>query len=193
MASRQAILSQVLTPGLHGQASATPQLVFQEKTSLILHQVAAWPETVTAIEQQLVNKGGYSSAPGLSSAIINQQGEQLVRIEPLKWWLLGHEAPELDASVGVTLDLSHARVQVNVSGQAVRDYLNRFLPVDLRESRCPPGRVYTTQLHHASVTLIHCGAHFCLLLPTGFAVSLMTLLCEGAEQFGYEVLPSAVD
>lgn len=209
MASVQSVLDQVLVPGHHGQVGDAPQLVLQERRIHALQQVAVWADTVQAVEQRIVKNGAFSEAPALSNAIINATGQQLIRTEPLKWWLLSHDAsapdttepeapvseapipglPALEASEGVVLDLSHARVQLDISGPAVRDYLNRYLAVDLREARCPAGRVYTTQLHHTSVTLICHGESFSLLLLSSFAQSLAALLVSGAAQFGYEVLP----
>lgn len=191
MANRPALLNTALPPGFYGRATANdyPPLVFQERTALVLHQVAAWPNTVESIERQLVNKGGYSAAPGFSGAILNSSGHRLVRVEPLKWWLIGQAPPVVQPDDGVTLDLSHARIQLDLHGPAAAELLNRFLPVDLRPSRCPAGQVYMTQLHHTSVLLLCDDARYSLLLPTSFAVSLAELLCDGARQFGYQVLP----
>lgn len=150
-------------------------ITLTEVPDLYLYQVAAWPDTLADVAQLAAKQAETG------------QGD-LLRIEPLKWWLVGCEAAELDAEQGTVLDLSHSRVRVRVAGECAVDLLNRHLPLDLREGAFPVGSVASSAFHHVGVTLWHSEAGYELFLPRGFALSLWELLCESAEQFGVEVV-----
>lgn len=146
-----------------------------EVQDLCLHQMVAWPEKLTEVGK-------------LATAHADDNGASVLRIEPLKWWLVGCAAAELDVEQGTTLDLSHSRTQVRVSGERAVDLLNRHLPLDLREQAFPVGSVASTAFHHVGITLWRSEAGYELFLPRGFALSLWEGLLESAEQFGVEVV-----
>jgi len=111
----------------------------------------------------------------------------LLRVEPLKWWLLGADAPALAPEHGASLDLSHSRTHLRISGAQAAALLNRHLPLDLREASFKEGAVASSALHHVSVTLWRSAHHYELFIPRGFALSLWEVLLESAAQFGAEV------
>lgn len=150
-------------------------VMLTEVPDLCLQQMVAWPETLAEVGK-------------LAAAQADDNGASVLRIEPLKWWLVGCAAAELDAEQGTTLDLSHSRTQVRVSGERAVDLLNRHLPLDLREQAFPVGSVASTAFHHVGITLWRSEAGYELFLPRGFAVSLWEGLRESAEQFGVEVV-----
>lgn len=150
-------------------------VMLTEVRDLCLHQMAAWPDTLGEVGQ-------------LAAAQAETEQGDLLRVEPLKWWLVGCSAVELTAEQGAVLDLSHSRVQIRVSGERAADLLNRFLPLDLREAAFPVGSVASTGFHHVGVTLWRSDAGYELFLPRGFALSLWELLRESAVQFGVEVV-----
>jgi heterotetrameric sarcosine oxidase gamma subunit len=146
-----------------------------EVPDLCLFQMAAWPDTLKGVAELAAKQAE------------SEQGHAL-RVEPLKWWLVGCPAVELTAEQGATLDLSHSRTQIRVSGERAVDLLNRHLPLDLREPAFPAGSVAATAFHHVGVTLWRSEAGYELFLPRGFALSLWELLYESAQQFGVEVV-----
>lgn len=145
-----------------------------EVPDLCLHQMAAWPDTLADVGELVAKQAESEQAHAL-------------RIEPLKWWLVGCAAAELDPEQGTVLDLSHSRVRVRVAGECAADLLNRHLPLDLREGAFPVGSVASTVFHHVGITLWRSEAGYELFLPRGFALSLWEMLQESAEQFGVEV------
>jgi len=149
---------------------------------LNLHQAAAWPDTLTDVGQAVATTVGAHSAPGPGRAITGIQGA-LLRIEPLKWWLIDCHCPEFEASIGSGLDLSHSRTRIRVSGPTAATMLNRVLPNDLRESACPEHSVFSTAMHHVGITVWRNETGFELFIPRGFARSLWELLIETAVQF----------
>lgn len=166
-----------------------PGVAVREVRPLVLHQVAAWPETIDAVGRQAADMAGGEKAPGPAQAFTGAGGS-LLRVEPLKWWLYGADAVDIDPEQGTTLDLSHSRTHLRITGPRTRACLNRLVPVDLREQSFPPGSVAATVMHHVGVTLWHSDQGFELFLPRGFAASLWEVFFDTAVQFGIEVEPA---
>lgn len=169
--------------GIAGQTGVT----MTEVTNLCMAQIACWPDTLAAVGRQAAEMAGCDAAPKPGHATDGSNGS-LLRIEPLKWWLFGAEAAELDAEQGNTLDISHSRTHLRITGDEATTLLNRHLPIDLREDSFPVGSVASTAYHHVGVTLWRSEQGYELFLPRGFAVSLWEGLLESAEQFGVEVV-----
>lgn len=161
-------------------------VTLSELPGLILQQAAAWPDSLAAVGAKAAAAAGVAAAPGPGAAAVGSKGA-LLRVEPLKWWLVGAAAPALAPEEGATLDLSHARTRVRVSGPEAALLLNRHLPLDLREASCPVGSVASSAFHHTGVTLWRAEEGYELFLPRGFALSLWEMLLESAAQFGVEV------
>lgn len=185
MAERESALQGHYKKGRFGE-SGEPGVTLSEVPALVLYQVAAWPDTVEDVGAKAAGAAGAGAAPGPGGVIAGERGTVL-RVEPLKWWLYGVEAPAVDAAEGATLDLSHARTQVRVTGPGARECLNRLIPLDLRSESFPVNSAATTAMHHVGVTLWHSKEGYELFLPRGFAVSLWEVLFDTAVQFGVEV------
>ena len=157
-----------------------------EVPDLILFQAAVWPDTLTATGNKAAESIGATAFPGPGQAVTGARGA-LLRIEPLKFWIVGAGAPALSADEGATLDLSHSRAHVRISGPSAAVLLNRYVPLDLRDSTFPIGSVASTIFDHVGVTLWRSDTGYELFLPRGFALSLWHVLLEGAAQFGAEI------
>ena len=165
---------------------APPGVTLCAVGDLRLHQIAAWPDTLAAVAVQAAAMAGVPTAPAACRAVEGTVAA-LLRVEPLKWWLIGAEAGALEAHQGTTLDLSHSRTQIRVSGAQAVALLNRHLPLDLREPAFPVGALAATALHHAGVMLWRSSQGYELFLPRGFALSIWQILLQTAAQFGAEV------
>jgi heterotetrameric sarcosine oxidase gamma subunit len=170
-----------------GAPKEAPGVFLEEINELILHQIAVWPESIHKVGAIAAKAVGAKSAPGPCAATTGNRGS-LLRIEPLKWWVVGAEAPLLSVEQGATLDLSHSRTQVRVTGDDAVSLLNRHLSLDLRQKSFPVDAVASTSFHHCGITLWRSGDGYELFLPRGFALALWEILFESAEQFGVEVL-----
>ena len=160
-------------------------VVLRESPPTTLHQIGAWHNTLAEVGQRAAVAANLARAPRPGES--NRAGEvALLRVEPLTWWLINAAAPQLQLppELGATLDLSHARTRLRISGAQAAALLNRHLPLDLREHAFPPGAVAATAFHHVGVTLWRTEDHYELFIPRGFALSLWQLLCESAAQFG---------
>ena len=186
MAKRQSALASVYHRGIYGQPGE-PGVRLQEITDLNLVQIAAWPDMLESAAKGVAQAIGADRAPGPGYAVSTERGTAL-RVEALKWWLLDCGMPPLDATTAVSLDLSHSRTRISVSGPEASVCLNRLLPLDLRPDRFGINQVASAGIHHVGVTLRRSDAGYELFIPRGFAVSLWELLVETAEQFGLEIV-----
>jgi len=159
----------------------------EEVRDLVLHQIAVWPESIESVGKQAAKAAGCKSAPEPGKAEAGKKAAML-RIEPLKWWLVGSVAEALDAEQGAILDISHSRTWIRISGDEATNYLNRHLSLDLREESFPIGSVASTVTHHVGVTLWRSKQGYELFIPRGFALSIWEGMFESAMQFGVEVV-----
>lgn len=167
--------------GQHGAEKSG--VVIQEVTNLVLWQMAAWPDSINAAAASLVQRTGVEGVPGFAKAAGNET-LALLRVEPLKFWVVGSDVTSAGAEETVVLDLSHSRTQLRIKGEHATTLLNGYLPLDLREQSFPVNSVASTAFHHVGVTLWRSPAGYELFLPRGFALSLWELLQESAMQYG---------
>jgi len=172
-------------PGHRGDSGKTG-VILSEPQNLMLHQVAAWSNSIGEVGKALASTIGAKAVAGPCSAVTGSKGSML-RIEPMKWWLVGIAAPAFDSEQAATLDLSHSRTRLCVSGDEAAEFLNRHFPLDLRDGSFPVGTVASSATHHVGVTLWRSGEGYELFIPRGFALSLWEGLVESAEQFGVEI------
>ena len=186
---RTSALAGHYTPGKSGLlgADGMAEVVLRDVQGLTLWQVAAWPDSMDSVARAIAGTAGTQAAPGPCNAVAGKKGS-LLRIDPLKWWLFGVQAPEMAPDTGVSLDISHSRTHVRITGDSAAVFLNRFLPLDLRAHAFPEGSVASSSIHHVGVTLWHSDAGYELFVPRGFALAIWEGLVEVAGQFGLEIL-----
>ena len=185
MAKRISALHEHLTLGQHNVADEVG-VSLSEIDNLVLHQVAAWPESLRSLGELIATASGLKSAaqPCFASG---DSTVGMLRVEPLKWWLVGAEPPKIAAEQGAVLDISHSRTRIRVSGPQSVALLNRLLPLDLRDANFPLNSVASSAIHHVGVTLWRNDLGYELFIPRGFAVSIWEVLFKSALQFGVEV------
>jgi heterotetrameric sarcosine oxidase gamma subunit len=187
MADRVSALDGHYEPGLYGPESEQgPGVILQQVPNLSLCQVAAWPDTLVEAGACVRQAAGVDRIPGPGRAVVADQAAVL-RIEPLKCWLIGVTTPTIDPQTGVSLDLSHSRTRIRISGREAVAFLNRFLPLDLRQGTFAEGSVASSALHHVGVTLWRSSDGYELFIPRGFALSCWEVVLESARQFYVEV------
>ena len=189
MVDRVSALAQHYQPGKSGLLAegAAAGVMLQDVRDITLYQIAAWPQSIETVGDVVAKTVGSEQAPGPCRAESGDQGFAL-RIEPLKWWLYGVAAPQMDSEQGTMLDISHSRTQVRVGGPRASDFLNRHLSLDLREASFPVNSVASSVIHHVGVTLWRSDQGYELFIPRGFAMSLWEGFVESATQFGLEVV-----
>ena len=161
-------------------------IVFEEKKNYMLFQAAGWPESITTVGNIISDYLKITSYPN-PNQVIDKNGIIMMRVEPLKWWILGSDLPKIDINQGTILDLSHSFTQIKIEGSITPIFLNKFLPLDLREKSFPINSIASSSIHHVSVKLLRLKNEWRLFIPRGFAFSLWTVFLTTADQFGYEI------
>ena len=161
-------------------------LTFQEIKNLNIHQIAAWPSTIDSVASKIANIIKVSNAPRFNQAL-SKNDQHILRMEPLKWWLIGENIIEIASEEATVVDLSHAFTSIEITGDSAKDFLNRHLPLDLRDHYFPVNSVASSAIHHVSIKLWKTNKGFRLFIPRGFALSLWDIFLETASQFGYEI------
>ena len=151
MADRVSALEGHYNPRRYGK-DGDVGVTLTEVRDLTLHQIAGWADTMTAVGKKGAQAVGAKAAPGPCLASQGSSGAML-RIEPMKWWLFGAEAPALKPEEGSTLDMSHSRTHIRLTGENATTLLNRHLPLNLSDDAFPVGSVASTAFHHVGITL----------------------------------------
>ena len=185
MANRSSALESNYPVGINA-ANNESRLRLSEIKNLQLTQVAAWPESINKVGSYIANHLNLNEYALPNKAIV-KNSVVMMRIEPLKWWIVGSDVPMLSSNEGTSLDLSHSFTHLEISGPSAPLFLNRYLPIDLREKYFPINSVASSAIHHVSVKLWRSDSGYHLFIPRGFALSLWEIFLETASQFGYEI------
>ena len=185
MVNRSSPLESNYSVGIKGTKNKS-QLQLSEIKNLQLTQVAAWPDSINRVGSNVANHLNFNEYASHNKAIVNNS-VVMMRIELLKWWIIGSDVPSLTSDDGTSLDLSHSFTHLEISGSSATLFLNRHLPLDLREKYFPVNSVATSAIHHVSVKLWRSDSAYHIFIPRGFALSLWEIFLETASQFGYEI------
>ena len=163
------------------------KLTFQEIKNLEIFQISAWPSTLENINSKLSNIINSTHAPHFNKSL-SFNDAHILRIEPLKFWIIGEVNIDIESDQATILDLSHAFTSIEVRGRDVTNFFNRHLPLDLRDQYFPVNSVASSAIHHVSIKLWRTDKGYRLFIPRGFALSIWEILLETASQFGYEII-----
>lgn len=116
-----------------------------------LWQVAAWPETFAEVEAALT-KACKCDAPAPGKIVPGSNGRDVIRTEPLKWWIRGKDGAacplKLKPAAGAWLDMSHDQAGLAIEGAQASELLKRMVSLDLRDAAFPDLTFASTQMHH---------------------------------------------
>ena len=185
MANRSSALESNYSVGIN-VINDESRLQLREIKNLQLTQVAAWPDSINKVGSDIANHLNLNEYALPNKAIL-KNSVVMMRIEPLKWWIIGAGIPILTSDNGTLLDLSHSFTHLEISGPSTPLFLNRHLPIDLREKYFPINSVASSAIHHVSVKLWRTDTGYYIFIPRGFALSLWEIFLETASQFGYEI------
>ncbi|MEM7188689.1 MAG: hypothetical protein AAF439_03680 [Pseudomonadota bacterium] len=116
-----------------------------------LWQVACWAEQFDQIEKALALECGCAEpAPG--QIVETKDGRLLIRVEPLKWWIIGPDGAECplkpEPDFGAWLDMAHDQATVTLTGPNAAEILKRMVSIDVRDAAFPNMSYATTHMHH---------------------------------------------
>jgi len=155
-----------------------------------LWQVAAWPDSLADVEARLVAAVGVlTPGPGEIAA----KGDvRLIRVEPLKWWIMGPNGMECplqpSAEDGAWLDLSHDQAALALEGPNAAEILKRMVSLDLRADAFPSGRFATTEMHHMITRVLRTDRHgsprYEVMVMRSYADTLAEIVRHHLHRFG---------
>jgi heterotetrameric sarcosine oxidase gamma subunit len=156
-----------------------------------LWQVACWPETFGVIEAALAKACG-CPPPAPNTAMETSDGGLLIRVEPLKWWVLGADGADCpvtpEPAQGASLDLSHDQAVIAVTGTDAAELLKRVVSIDLREASFPDLAFATTQAHHMITRVLRHDAdetpRYEVMVMRSYADDLHEILAHHLDHFG---------
>jgi sarcosine oxidase subunit gamma len=121
----------------------------------------------------------------------------LMRSGPLEFMLIGREAApqrvaqlrgHIAAEIGSVLDLSHARIRVQLYGAKAVEALGKLYALDFRPAAFPVGRFQLTGHHHIPCMLHRLEAqHFELYFLSTYAHGQIEALMDVALEYGVEL------
>ena len=150
-------------------------------------QVTAWPDTLGSVAASLERIVGIA-APGPGQLAL-ADGEQVARIGPLVWWVIGASVDtaralaDLSPAEGTSLDLADNRERFVVSGPYARDMMMRLAPLDFRDRGFPVGHIAATAAHHMSVQIARREEAWDIYVTATFADAFAEVLDETAAQW----------
>ena len=163
------------------------KLTFNEVKDLSIKQIAAWPESLEIVDSKISKMINLKKAPGFKQTL-SFNDIHILRMEPLKWWVIGGRDIDISSNEEAIVDLSHAFTSIEIKGDVTTNFLNRHLPLDFRDQSFPVNSIASSAIHHVSVKIWRIDQGYRLFIPRGFALSIWEILLETASQFGYEIV-----
>ena len=169
------------------EKSIIPSLIFKDlkfidNKNLILFQISTWPNAIDSLEKNLIKILKINEI-AKNNTMKKNIDHTIIKIEPLKWWILDKKIESIDPILGNILDISHSRTHLSVYGKNSSILLNKHLPIDLRDKSFPVNSVASTSFHHDSITLCKVNDGFEIFIPRAFSSSLFEILLESSKQF----------
>ena len=156
-----------------------------------LWQVACWADRFDTVEKALAMECGCAEpAPG--RMIRTRSDSLLIRIEPLKWWVLGPDGADCPLRPapedGAWLDMAHDQAGIVLSGENAAEVLKRMVSLDLRPQSFPDLSFATTQMHHMITRVLRRddadGPSFEVMVMRSYADDLREIAEHHLAHFG---------
>jgi sarcosine oxidase subunit gamma len=158
--------------------------------------ISTWASGIEALTQAVHSALG-SPPPAHTGEATECETGLLMRSGPLEFMLIGaHPAPDrvaqlrahIPAEIGSVLDLSHARIRVQLHGEKAVDALAKLYALDFRPAAFPVGRFQLTGHHHIPCVLHRLdGQHFELYFLSTYAHGQIQALMDVALEYGVEL------
>jgi sarcosine oxidase subunit gamma len=158
--------------------------------------LSTWASGIEALTHAVHSALGSTPPAHTGHATVCEAG-LLMRSGPLEFLLIGSEAApqrvaqlraHIPAEVGSVLDLSHARIRVQMHGAKAVEALGKLYALDFRPAAFPVGRFQLTGHHHIPCALHRLEAqHFALYFLSTYAHGQIEALMDVALEYGVEL------
>jgi heterotetrameric sarcosine oxidase gamma subunit len=187
-----------MKPEQHANPDGEMGVRFSPSPLACAWQLHTW---VQGQEAFFSNLAAYFEIPAMGETKYLADDTLLVRSGPVELSLFNRKPSPLSLSIvqslnpelGAALDLSHAKMCVQMLGDKVVPSLQKRFALDLRLVHFPVGRFCVSGFHHAPAALHRVSEHdFDLYLLTTYAKDQLASLMDAALEFGY-VLDTSTD
>lgn len=195
MLERCSALTSLRKAGGHDGSDGRRRLRIGERRQWKLVQVAAFPATVTELEQSVRASMGVGLPTQMGRAD-TLDARVLLRIGPEQFWILTRESDDIEPAlqsavapwIGSVTPLTHSRTCIWIDGSHSREVLAQGLAIDLDPKVFGPNSFALTGLHHTPVIILQSSAmRFELYVLRTFAVWTWEWLTDAALQYGYDI------
>lgn len=154
-------------------------------------QIACWPASFEKVQGALAEACG-CNAPAPGQVAITADDRLLIRIEPLKWWIIGPDAAQCplrpEAEDGVWLDMSHDQAAIAIEGANAAELMKRMVTIDLREAAFPDLSCATTHMHHMIIRVVRRdgaeAVRYQMMVMRSYADDLAEIAAHHIAHFG---------
>lgn len=158
--------------------------------------ISTWPSGTTALCDVLGKALGATDMfplPGATGQTAPCPLGLLMRTGPTEFLLIGETAADtvgalrrhITPDVGAVLDLSHARVRVQVQGPKAVATLGKLFALDFRDGAFPVGTLQLSGHHHVPCSLHRIGQdNFDLYMLSTYAHGQLESLHDAALEYG---------
>jgi heterotetrameric sarcosine oxidase gamma subunit len=151
-------------------------------------------EAASAVVSAQTGGEGLQAHNRLVQAPPAQDEARVYKIAHDQYWVVSQDqstparlASAVPDDLGTVTSLSHARVQLTISGPPARATLEKLLPIDLRPDKFQVGEFRQTSMHHVGIFIERTASDtYRLFLLRTFALTLLEVLRDAALEFGYD-------
>ena len=171
------------------QAGTTVQVIARRGQADAVRQAAA-----TALAIDLSGTPRHTSAASGLSATWSGPGQWLVSARPGRTSTLADELRTALGTLAALVDQSDSRLEIELSGEAVRATLEKLVGIDVHDRSFPVGAVAMTVVAHVPVHVWrepdrNGAVVFVIAGPRSYAPSLWHDVTDAAAEFGCEARP----
>lgn len=194
MVERQSPLGPAFQPGSYGNMQAGEAgVTLSEVTPPSIVEAVAWPGGKNALAAAI------GSITGLSLAATPNAGARSANVSafsvgPERFLVTGGEnlATQMEAAVsldiGTVTDLSHGRTAIRIAGLRAEWVFAKLFAIDFSATSFPINEGVATAHHEIFAQIQRTDAEqFDIYVFRSFARAFWAILCDAAEEVGYEV------
>ena len=194
MVEQTSPLGLIFRPGSHGNLSDGAGVRLSEATPPSIFEAAAWPDKKEALIAAIAGVTGLSLPASPNAGAISSEASAF-SIGPGRYLVTGAkilaerlpEAVTLD--IGTATDLSHGRVAIRIAGPRAEWVLSKLFAIDFSPAAFPVGEGRATAHHEVFAQIQRTGEdQFDIFVFRSFARSFWIVLCNAAEEVGYEAV-----
>jgi len=187
-------LGSVFRSGSYGNLSGGAGVRLSEATPPSIVEAAAWPEKKEVLIAAIAGVTGLSLPPGPNAGATSAEASAF-SIGPGRYLVTGGEAlaerlaQAVTLEIGTMTDISHGRTAIRIAGPRAEWVLSKLFAIDFSPAAFPTAAGCATAHHEIFAQIQRTGEdQFDIFVFRSFARSFWTMICDAAEEVGYEAV-----